>query len=78
MRRYRNYPRNMDPRWTKLRFGAYCAAGCQSYLAKGVRALYWPAPRIADAKVYCETCGDQHWREFLSRCADERGQAFGA
>ncbi len=76
--RYRTYPRNLDPRWTTLRFGAYCAAGCQSYLAKGVRALYWPARRIADAKVYCERCGDQRWREFLSRCADERGQAFGA
>ncbi len=78
MRRYRNYPRNLDPRWLKLRFGAYCAANCQSYLPKGVRALYWPAQRIADAKVYCESCGDQRWREFLSGCADERGQAFGA
>ena len=78
MRRYRIYPRNLDPRWLKLRFGAYCADNCQAYLPKGVRALYWPAQRIADARVYCETCGEQRWREYLSDRADERGEAFGA
>jgi len=61
MIRYKN-----DPYPLKVKFNCNCAT-CGCKLPKGTNAYYWPSSR----KVYCLSCGDKDYREFLSSAADE-------
>jgi len=54
-----------DPYWLKrARFGKCAECGAP---VKGKRALYFPLTR----SIFCEKCGETHWRQFLSEAADE-------
>jgi hypothetical protein len=55
-----------DPRPITVRYQATCAE-CSAKLKKGASAYYWPS----DGKLYCLTCGESEYREFLSAAADE-------
>ena len=61
MSRYQN-----DPRVFKTKFDSKCAT-CGNRLPKGTNAYYWPSSR----KVFCLSCGDEDYREFLSHAWDE-------
>jgi hypothetical protein len=55
-----------DPRPITLRYTCDCAE-CGTILKKGMSAYYWPA----DGKLYCQSCGESEYRQFLSAAADE-------
>ena len=55
-----------DPREIKTRFHSSCTK-CAKPLPKGTNAYYWPSSR----KVFCLSCGDEDYREFLSHAWDE-------
>ena len=55
-----------DPRMIKARFTSSYSK-CQIKLAKGVNIHYWPSSR----KVFCISCGDADYTQFLSDAADE-------
>ena len=55
-----------DPRPITIRYRANCAE-CATPLQKGANAYYWPS----DGKLYCQTCGESEYRQFLSAVADE-------
>jgi hypothetical protein len=55
-----------DPRPITVRYPANCAE-CNTKLKKGTSAYYWPS----DGKLYCQSCGDSEYRQFLSAAADE-------
>jgi len=61
MSRYTN-----DPRMIKAKFTS-CCSKCRAKLAKGVNIYYWPSSR----EVFCMTCGEASYRQFLSSAADE-------
>jgi len=61
MKRYQN-----DPYPLKVKFNSTCST-CGCRLPKGTNAFYWPAER----KVYCLSCGEHDYREFLASAADE-------
>ena len=55
-----------DPRPITIRYQANCAE-CNARLKKGTQAYYWPS----DGKIYCISCGESEYRQFLSAAADE-------
>ncbi len=55
-----------DPRPLTVRYTGKCAE-CGTTLKKGTSAYYWPS----DGKLYCLSCGESEYREFLSAAADE-------
>ena len=55
-----------DPSQIKVRYTGKCAT-CGVTLPKGVNAYYWPIGRA----LYCLSCGDQPYREFLLSIQDE-------
>ena len=55
-----------DPRPITVRYPAACAE-CNAKLKKGSSAYYWPS----DGKIYCISCGESEYRQFLSAAADE-------
>jgi hypothetical protein len=55
-----------DPRPITVRYTGKCAE-CAATLKKGTPAYYWPS----DGKLYCLSCGDSEYRQFLSDVADE-------
>jgi len=61
MSRYAN-----DPKMIKAKFTCSCSK-CQVRLAKGVNIYYWPSSH----EVFCMTCGEESYRQFLSSVADE-------
>jgi hypothetical protein len=61
MNRYSN-----DPRMIKSKFGSNCSK-CKVQIRKGTIVYYWPGSR----EIYCMTCGEGPFRQFLSSAADE-------
>ena len=62
-----------DPRPITVRYQANCAE-CGTTLKKGTFAYYWPS----DGKLYCKSCGESEYRQFLSAADDELfGQGIG-
>ena len=55
-----------DPRPLTVRYQGTCAE-CGKTLKRGTEAYYWPS----DGKLYCLTCGESEYRQFLSAAADE-------
>jgi hypothetical protein len=55
-----------DPRPLTVRYTGKCAE-CAATLKKGTAAYYWPS----DGKLYCLTCGESEYRQFLSAAVDE-------
>ena len=55
-----------DPRPITVRYQSTCAE-CSITLKKGKEAYYWPS----DGKLYCLSCGESEYRQFLSSAADE-------
>ena len=55
-----------DPRPITIRYQANCAE-CNTTLKKGTSAYYFPP----DGKLYCLSCGESEYRQFLSAAADE-------
>ncbi len=55
-----------DPRPITVRYTGKCAE-CATTLKKGSAAYYWPS----DGKLYCLSCGESEYRDFLSAAADE-------
>lgn len=55
-----------DPRPLTVRYQGSCAE-CGTILKKGTLAYYWPS----DGKLYCQSCGESEYRQFLSAAADE-------
>ena len=55
-----------DPRMITAKFNSVCSK-CGCSLKKGTDIYYWPSYR----KVYCESCGEADYRQFLSWAADE-------
>jgi hypothetical protein len=55
-----------DPRPLTVRYTGKCAE-CGTTLKKGTSAYYWPS----DGKLYCLSCGESEYRQFLSDAADE-------
>ncbi len=55
-----------DPRPITVRYSCDCAE-CGTILKKGTPAYYWPS----DCKLYCQSCGESEYRQFLSAAADE-------
>jgi len=55
-----------DPRSLTVRYSCKCAE-CGSTLKKGTSAYYWPS----DGKLYCLSCGESEYRQFLSAATDE-------
>jgi hypothetical protein len=64
-RRYRRRT-NWDPYWTQARFQSACD-GCSITITKGEKIYYYPR----DKKVYCEDCGEDCYRDFMSHKCDE-------
>jgi ribosomal protein S27E len=61
MNRYSN-----DPRQITARFSSRCSK-CKVKIQKDTIIYYWPSSR----EVYCLTCGEAPYRQFLSSVADE-------
>jgi hypothetical protein len=57
---------NNDPRQLQVKWACNCST-CGAKLPKGVNAYYWPSSR----KMYCLSCGDADFRQFLSSVEDE-------
>ena len=55
-----------DPRPLTVRYTGTCAE-CGKTLKRGTQAYYWPS----DGKIYCISCGESEYRQFLSAAADE-------
>ena len=55
-----------DPRPLTVRYNGKCVE-CGTTLKKGTPAYYWPS----DGKLYCLSCGESEYRQFLSAAADE-------
>jgi len=61
MTSYRN-----DPRQITAKFTSSCQK-CKCKITKGTEIYYWPATR----SVYCLTCGDADYRQFILAAQDE-------
>ena len=55
-----------DPRPITVRYQANCAE-CGTTRKEGSFAYYWRS----DGKLYCKSCGESEYRQFLSAAADE-------
>jgi hypothetical protein len=55
-----------DPRPITVRYTGDCAE-CGTILKSGTSAYYWPS----DGRLYCKSCGESEYRQFLSAAADE-------
>jgi hypothetical protein len=55
-----------DPRPITVRYTGDCAE-CGTILKSGTSAYYWPS----DGRLYCKSCGEAEYRQFLSAAADE-------
>ena len=55
-----------DPRPITVRYQGNCAE-CNKILKRCTEAYYWPP----DGKLYCLTCGQSEYRQFISAAADE-------
>lgn len=61
MRRYGG-----DPYWTRARFNSLCPK-CGQQIRRGQQIYYYPNGRQA----YCDTCGQDCYRDFESCAFDE-------
>jgi len=55
-----------DPRQISAKFSSNCCK-CKTRIPKGATIYYWPS----SGEVFCSSCGDSPFRQFLSSVADE-------
>jgi hypothetical protein len=55
-----------DPRQIGAKFSSNCSK-CKTRIRKGDTIYYWPS----SGEVFCTSCGDAPFRQFLSSVADE-------
>jgi len=55
-----------DPRQISAKFSSICSK-CKTRIPKGATIYYWPS----SGEVFCSSCGDTPFRQFLSSAADE-------
>jgi hypothetical protein len=55
-----------DPRQISAKFSSNCCK-CKTRIPKGASIYYWPS----SGEVFCSSCGDVPFRQFLSSAADE-------
>jgi len=55
-----------DPREITAKFQSSCCK-CNLKIKKGTLIYYWPSSR----KMYCTSCGEAPYRQFISSAADE-------
>jgi len=55
-----------EPRQITIRYTGDCVE-CGTILKEGSSAYYWPS----DGRLYCKSCGESGYRQFLSATVDE-------
>jgi hypothetical protein len=55
-----------DPRQISTKFSSNCCK-CKTRIFKGSTIYYWPS----SGEVFCSSCGEVPFRQFLSSAADE-------
>ena len=56
-----------DPYWTQSRYPSTCRA-CKTEIQRGSQIFYYPNGK----NVYCESCGESAYRDFMA-CAQDEG-----